>query len=180
MSSNALTSKVSSMEDTLFLNQKEIKDTLAKLAELDQRCKALNEMVCTLKGTIRVMIRIRPLLTDDEKRCGKEHLKVGYDEEGRDQISIKTDKAVTKCSVDKIIQEGSQLQVFNEVESMIQSGLNGHNVCIFAYGQTGSGKTYSMEGPETITEDSKGIIPRTIEFILLEAKKNPVWEYRKL
>ena len=32
-------------------------------------------------------------------------------------------------------KRGSQLQVFNEVESMIQSGLNGHNVCIFAYGQ---------------------------------------------
>lgn len=39
----------------------------------------------------------------------------------------------------------SLLQVFQEVQSLVTSCIDGFNVCIFAYGQTGSGKTYTME-----------------------------------
>lgn len=35
-------------------------------------------------------------------------------------------------------------QVFEDTQPLIQSVLDGFNVCIFAYGQTGSGKTYTM------------------------------------
>lgn len=34
--------------------------------------------------------------------------------------------------------------VFRDTQPLIQSVLDGYNVCIFAYGQTGSGKTYTM------------------------------------
>jgi len=37
------------------------------------------------------------------------------------------------------------VQVFQEVQSLVTSCIDGFNVCIFAYGQTGSGKTFTME-----------------------------------
>lgn len=38
--------------------------------------------------------------------------------------------------------------MFNEVQPIVASALEGCRVCVFAYGQTGSGKTYTMEGPK--------------------------------
>lgn len=35
-------------------------------------------------------------------------------------------------------------EVFEEVEPILRSALDGHNICIFAYGQTGTGKTFTM------------------------------------
>lgn len=43
---------------------------------------------------------------------------------------------------------GGAGQVFDEVQPIVASALEGYRVCVFAYGQTGSGKTYTMEGPK--------------------------------
>ena len=39
-----------------------------------------------------------------------------------------------------------QYEIFEEIESLIHSSLDGYNVCIMSYGQTGSGKTFTMVG----------------------------------
>ena len=54
----------------------------------------------------------------------------------------------------------SQAEVFEETESLIDSVLDGYNVCIFAYGQTGSGKTWTMTGGQS--DDNAGLTPRSM------------------
>lgn len=56
------------------------------------------------------------------------------------------------------------------VYSLIQSAVDGYNVCIFAYGQTGSGKTYTMIGDNGQTQP--GIAPRAFSRIFDIAEKN--------
>ena len=50
---------------------------------------------------------------------------------------------------------------------LIQSAMDGFNVCIFAYGQTGSGKTYTMQG----SENEPGIVPRALEELFFIKQK---------
>lgn len=46
---------------------------------------------------------------------------------------------------DRPSMPSGSLQVFQEVQALVTSCIDGYNVCIFAYGQTGAGKTYTME-----------------------------------
>ena len=40
-----------------------------------------------------------------------------------------------------------QAGMFEEVEHVVASVVDGYRCCIFAYGITGGGKTYTMQGP---------------------------------
>jgi kinesin family protein C1 len=60
--------------------------------------------------------------------------------------------------------DSTQHDVFDEVNGVVQSALDGYDVCLFSYGQTGSGKTHTMTG-NVNSEEHKGIIPRSVDLI---------------
>ena len=61
-----------------------------------------------------------------------------------------------------------QEEVFADVQPLVQSVMDGYNVCIFAYGQTGSGKTYTMEG----VPDNRGVTYRSFEELFKVASES--------
>jgi kinesin family member C1 len=70
-------------------------------------------------------------------------------------------------------QQSSQAEVYDEVTHLVQSFLDGNDVCIFSYGQTGSGKTYTM-GTEAFSDESdKGIVPRAVDQVLSKLQAYP-------
>ena len=57
----------------------------------------------------------------------------------------------------------SQEQLFEECQGLVESSLDGYNVCLFCFGQTGAGKTYTMFGRKGKT---MGLVPRVLHKIL--------------
>tara|TARA_B100000795_G_C22711026_1_gene403543 strand:- start:17 stop:991 length:975 start_codon:yes stop_codon:yes gene_type:complete len=58
----------------------------------------------------------------------------------------------------------TQSEVFDPMQPMIDSVMQGYEATVFAYGQTGTGKTHTMEG-DVMDPNEKGVIPRSVEAI---------------
>ncbi|CAL9736671.1 kinesin-like protein Kar3p [Monosporozyma servazzii] len=162
---------------------KEINDILMKEETLR---RSLHNELQELRGNIRVFCRIRPPLPKIEDP-DTSHIKVDrFDDDNGIQTMevIKSNSYGTgngnsikpqQFKFDKIFDIGEpNTEVFKEVGQLVQSSLDGYNVCIFAYGQTGSGKTFTMLNP------GDGIIPSTISHIFswIENLKERGWEYK--
>ena len=70
-----------------------------------------------------------------------------------------------------------QDELFQEVEDLVQSAVDGYNVTIMAYGQTGAGKTYTMYGGEN---EKRGVAPRTIESVFGNVCSRPVKRQQRI
>eukprot|EP00945_MAST-04E_sp_MAST-4E-sp1_P006961 g6961.t1 len=162
-----------------FQNEK-----LAKQLQEEQklRRKYYNE-VEDLKGKIRVFCRIRPLSNSEKERECKMAVRC-EPETGSDLLLTRDDGKKKPYSFDVVFgPKSSQKQVFADTKKLVQSAVDGFNVCIFAYGQTGSGKTYTLSGPtgdvgkwmdcsaQTLPE-SAGIQPRSIHELFRIAKRD--------
>ncbi|KAL3529350.1 hypothetical protein ACH5RR_008672 [Cinchona calisaya] len=116
-----------------------------------------------LKGNIRVYCRIRPFLPGQKERQST----IEYVGENGQLIianPAKQGKESHKSfKFNKVYsQAATQVEVFSDTRPLIQSVLDGYNVCIFAYGQTGSGKTYTMTGPDRASEEEWGVNYRAL------------------
>ncbi|CBJ31988.1 conserved unknown protein [Ectocarpus siliculosus] len=112
--------------------------------------RELNAKILDMQGSIRVLCRLRPLQEAEVLviERGKEY------EDPMANITYPDVDRLTFWGVpyqfDYVFGPGTkQAQVFDEVQPMVASALEGYRVCVFAYGQTGSGKTYTMEGPKS-------------------------------
>ncbi|KAM4129138.1 hypothetical protein ACJW30_02G221400 [Castanea mollissima] len=109
-----------------------------------------------MKGKIRVFCRLRPLNEKEISEKGK------YALTWLDEFTVehpwKDDKP--KQHIYDRVFDGSATQedVFEDTKYLVQSSVDGYNVCIFAYGQTGSGKTFTIYG----SENNPGLTPRAI------------------
>ena len=73
-------------------------------------------------------------------------LKIKLKKEGASGPSTRDSAYEEKvCSFDSCFGEASsQEEIFEDTKMLMQSAIDGFNVCVFAYGQTGSGKTYTI------------------------------------
>ncbi|XP_020949581.1 kinesin-like protein KIFC3 isoform X1 [Sus scrofa] len=141
--------------------------------ELQLRKKCHNELV-RLKGNIRVIARVRPVTKEDGE--GPEATNaVTFDPDDDSIIHLLHKGKPVSFELDKVFSpRASQQDVFQEVQALITSCIDGFNVCIFAYGQTGAGKTYTMEG----TPENPGINQRALQLLFAEVQeKASDWEY---
>ncbi|KAG1663180.1 Carboxy-terminal kinesin 2 [Nymphon striatum] len=193
--------RISSLEKSLEDKNRVNEELDQKLRDEEGNRRKLHNTIQELKGNIRVFCRVRPLLEhevtsdasggsdllphmsfpDPEKhtislnKCSEVSLNEST-MSGRAKGAIKHD-----FNFDRVFEPSStQQEVFSEISQLVQSALDGYNVCVFAYGQTGSGKTFTMEGPSSIQSESDvGMIPRAVQQIFQTAQslKPKGWEY---
>ncbi|KAH3907927.1 kinesin-like protein [Parastagonospora nodorum] len=151
-----------------------------KLRQEETLRRKLFNQVQELKGNIRVMCRVRPAHAEesdpasidfpDQDTDSKEVAVLGPSKQSAMGKDITSSYAY---SFDRVFGPASQNnQVFEEISQLVQSALDGYNVCIFCYGQTGSGKTYTMSSAD-------GMIPKATAQIYAEAQRleEKGWKY---
>lgn len=143
----------------------QLKET--ELKESVRLRKALHNEVQDMKGKIRVYCRARPMNKDEISRQTNNIL--SFPDEFT--ISCETKQGLNKqFAFDSVFGPlSSQDEVFEETKGLVQSAVDGYNVCIFAYGQTGSGKTFTMQG----TDEMPGVTPRAFSELFSLLRRLP-------
>jgi kinesin family protein C1 len=161
--SKAQSDSFADMESRLQEALESARVSKTKLIKEESLRRILFNQVQELKGNIRVMCRVRPMpangpegdvakieYPDVEKESKELEIKGKEEKSSLGTVTRKTHA----FTFDRVFGPESQNQeVFEEISQLVQSALDGYNVCIFCYGQTGSGKTHTMSSAD-------GMIPR--------------------
>lgn len=195
-SNTALQNKITFLESDTQAQSQAFADLNAKTAEAIKAAEEANTKLRTeetlrrklhnqvqeLKGNIRVFCRVRPAL---EVQSEDEVAKMAYPDDDLDSKELTVMGPEQKSALgkdttskngfvfDRVFGPSSQNgEVFEEISQLVQSALDGYNVCIFCYGQTGSGKTHTMSS-------SDGMIPLAVNQIYESAKEleEKGWNY---
>lgn len=164
-----------------------MEEAIAKADEAHTKLRAeeslrrkLHNQVQELKGNIRVFCRVRPTLAAEVD----ESVNIVYPDGGGDskEVAIMSEQKSAMGTVttskngfafDRVFEPRVQnAEIFDEISQLVQSALDGYNVCIFCYGQTGSGKTHTMSSKD-------GMIPLAVRQIYETAKnlEDKGWKY---
>ncbi|KAF1320175.1 hypothetical protein FI667_g12619, partial [Globisporangium splendens] len=218
-------SRISDLEYDLEEKERELQDAETNFREktvfMEKRLfqaeivrRSLHNKVMELKGNIRVFCRVRPVLRHEMSSAGNEEIFSfpDYNDERRQiELAASTKShisygqnggrdAVKKYNFDFDLvfnSSCSQEEVFLEVSALVQSALDGYNVCIFALQVChkanaiiqhllSSGKTYTMQGREdsagfaTMEPSSHmGIVGRAIMhiFATIADLRSSGWEF---
>ena len=144
-----------------------------QILDLDNARRRLHAEIQDMKGNIRVFCRVRPRLQHEDGDGLDYRLPDG--ETDKNLIDLDRWKGNAngigkswdgkKFKFDRVFgPESGNSEIFGEISQLVQSALDGYNVCIFAYGQTGSGKTYTM------LNEKDGMIPKAVEMIYNTSK----------
>lgn len=155
-----LTLSIAELKEKNQQKEQELKDSL-------RQRKLLHNQLEDLKGKIRVYCRIRPMNRSEvSKKCN--NILTISDEF---TVNSETKQGQIKPFVyDSVFgPNSSQDEIFEDTKRLIQSAVDGYNVCIFAYGQTGSGKTFTIQGDQA----HPGVTPRAIEELFSILGKMP-------
>ncbi|QGI98730.1 hypothetical protein CEK26_011799 [Fusarium fujikuroi] len=178
--SKAQSDSFSSMEARLQEALRIAEEAQHKLIKEETERRVLFNKYQELKGNIRVMCRVRPALGNGE---GEEAKMLFPDDKTSAEIVLAGPEEKSSLGqitrknypfeFDRVFVPGTQNQeIFGEISQLVQSALDGYNVCIFCYGQTGSGKTHTMSSND-------GMIPRATHMIYdtITKLKEKSWEY---
>ncbi|KAG9293323.1 hypothetical protein G9A89_007569 [Geosiphon pyriformis] len=189
---NLLTQVVNKRDQTIDGLSSELQDKntmigqyTAKLREQEELRRKLHNEIQDIRGNIRVFCRVRPCLDAESAECAD--LKFPPDDDKKLVLTrhrnnyLGIDIPIRKTFIfEKVFPpQFTQEQIYSELQYIVQSAVDGYNVCIFAYGQTGSGKTYTMEGIANGPPETEGVIPRAIRqiFQITQELKYQNWEY---
>ena len=138
--------------------KQQISDARQETERMDQMVKKgdkirreLHNTIQELKGNIRVFCRVRPsddmAMKVDDKNVIVDQIVENVQGKSTKQVQFSYDKVFISVwmfiNVKVFGPTSSQKEVFEEISQLVQSALDGYNVCCFAYGQTGSGKTFT-------------------------------------
>lgn len=113
----------------------EIRGLQTRLTESETQRRALLRKVQDLRGNVRVMVRLRPRLQGEggEEDCIQCHpdgrsLQLHGDVRGAEQI----------FTLDQIFgSRSTQENIYQELNDLVQSAMDGYRICLLSYGQTG-------------------------------------------
>ncbi|XP_046864756.1 carboxy-terminal kinesin 2-like [Xenia sp. Carnegie-2017] len=185
MENDRQASVILQFESKLREHQDSICELEARLRGKETIRRQLRNKIQELKGNIRVYCRVRPSLPS-ETSVSLTNMEFANDTDiilrnnsKSSTLSKKSQQARMSFSFDKAFcPETTQVTIYQETAQLVQSVLDGYNVCIFAYGQTGSGKTFTMES-DIKGRDTWGVIPRAKEQVFFSAKDlmSKGWKY---